>query len=68
MIEVEVPKKWIGKTLADLHLYRESGVTVMALQSKGQGSRIPRGDTVLKEGDQLILGGPKRNLDELDVS
>ncbi len=68
LIEIEVPKKWIGKTLADLHLYRNSGVTVIALQSKGQGSTIPRGDTVLKEGDQLILGGPTIKLDKLDVS
>jgi trk system potassium uptake protein TrkA len=68
LIEVEVPKKWIGKTLSDLHLYRKSGVTVIALHSKTHGGTIPRGDTELKEGDVLVIGGPKKRLDELDVS
>jgi trk system potassium uptake protein len=64
LTEAQVPKRWVGKSLADLHLYRKSGLTVLALERKGSGGTIPRGDTVLQEGDVLVIGGPKRKLDK----
>ncbi len=67
LVEVEVPKKWIGKTLADLHLYRKSRLTVVALKPKGSGGTIPRGDTVLNEGDVLIVGGKQKDLDRSEL-
>lgn len=68
LLEVEVPGKWVGQSLADLHLYRKSGVTVIALKSADREGTLPRGDTVLREGDVLIIGGPNKKLDELDLS
>jgi trk system potassium uptake protein TrkA len=64
LTEAQVPKEWVGKSLGDLHLYHESGLTVLALERKGSGSTIPRGDTVLQEGDMLVIGGPKKKLDK----
>jgi len=64
LAEANVPRKWVGKSLADLHLYRKSGLTVLALERKGSGGTIPSGDTVLQEGDVLVIGGPKKNLDK----
>jgi trk system potassium uptake protein TrkA len=64
LTEAQVPKEWVGKSLGDLHLYHESGLTVLALERKGSGGTIPRGDTVLQEGDMLVIGGPKKNLDK----
>src|SRR5215207_10598121 len=64
LAEANVPKRWLGKSLADLHLYRKSGLTVLALERKGSGGTIPSGDTVLQEGDVLVIGGPKKNLDK----
>ena len=64
MVEATVPKKWAGQSLADLHLYRKSGLTVLALERKESGGTIPSGDTVLQEGDALVIGGPKKNLDK----
>jgi trk system potassium uptake protein TrkA len=63
LIEAEVPKEWVGKTLADLHLSRESGLTVLALKPKGKSGTIPSGDTVLNEGDVIVVGGNKEALD-----
>jgi trk system potassium uptake protein len=34
LAEARVPSKWVGKSLADLHLYRKSGLTVLALERK----------------------------------
>jgi trk system potassium uptake protein TrkA len=67
VIETEVPNDWIGQSLADLALSRKSGVTVLALKAKGQAGTIPRGDTVLHEGDVMVIGGLKKNLDKLDM-
>jgi len=64
LTEAQVPKRWVGKSLADLHLYRKSGLTVLALERKESGGTIPSGDTFLQEGDVLVIGGPKRKLDK----
>ncbi len=63
LIEAEVPKEWVGKSLADLHLSRESGLTILAVKPKGKAGTIPSGDTVLNEGDVIVVGGTKDALD-----
>jgi trk system potassium uptake protein TrkA len=63
LIEAEVPKEWVGKSLADLHLSRESGLTILAVKPKGKSGTIPGGDTVLEEGDVIVVGGTKEALD-----
>jgi trk system potassium uptake protein TrkA len=63
LIESEVPEEWVGKSLADLHLSRQSGLTVLAIKPKGGPGTIPSGDTVFREGDVLVVGGTKGNLD-----
>ena len=63
LIESEVPEEWVGKSLADLHLSRQSGLTVLAIKPKGGAGTIPSGDTVFREGDVLVVGGTKENLD-----
>ena len=63
VIEAEVPEEWVGKSLAELHLSRESGLTVLALKPKGKAGTIPRGDTILHKGDVMVIGGLKKNLD-----
>jgi trk system potassium uptake protein len=63
LIEAEVPKEWVGKSLADLHLSRESGLTILALKPRGKSGTIPSGDTVLEEGDVIVVGGTKEALD-----
>ncbi len=63
LIESEVPEEWVGKSLADLHLSRQSGLTVLAIKPKGGPGTIPSGDTVFREGDVLVVGGNKENLD-----
>jgi trk system potassium uptake protein TrkA len=67
LIEAEVPEKWVDKSLADLHLSRESGLTVLAIKPKGKAGTIPRGDTVLRRGDVLVVGGTKEKLDRSDL-
>ncbi len=63
LIEAEVPEEWVGKSLSELHLARKSGLTVLAVKPKGEAGTIPAADTVLGEGDVIVVGGTKENLD-----
>src|SRR5215204_206916 len=63
LIEAEVPNEWMGRSLADLELSRQRGLTILALKPKGKAGTIPSGDTVLQEGDVIVVGGSKQDLD-----
>lgn len=63
LIEAEVPEEWVDKSLAELHLARQSGLTVLAVKPKGKAGTIPNADTVLRKGDVIVVGGTKKNVD-----
>ncbi len=63
LIEAEVPHEWVGKSLAELELSRKSRLTVLALKPKGKAGTIPSGDSILREGDVIVVGGTKKDLD-----
>lgn len=67
MIELVVPKSFIGKELKDLDLINQYGIQVLAVKNilPGQLKMIPTGTCVLKNGDILILLGPNNSLDLL---
>lgn len=67
LVRMDVPKAWIGRTLSELQLPRKLGVEVVTLKSEGRGGVIPpRTDLPLRAGDVLVIGGPKKRLDELE--
>jgi trk system potassium uptake protein TrkA len=68
LIEIEVPREWIDKSLADLQLHRKKDLTVLAIKGEGQEGALPRPDTPLQKGDVLVVGGPKKELDKFDPS
>lgn len=65
MIELVVPKSFIGKELKDLDLINQYGIQVLAVKNilPDQLNMIPTGKCVLKNGDTLILLGPNNALD-----
>jgi trk system potassium uptake protein len=63
LVEAEVPKEWVDKSLSELALFRKLGLTVVALKPKGGAGSLPRGDRVLHEGDVIVVGGLKKDLD-----
>lgn len=66
LIEIEVPQEWIDKSLADLQLHRKKDLTVLAIKGENKGGTLPQPNTPLQEGDILVVGGPKEELDKLD--
>lgn len=63
LIEARVPPEWLDKSLAELALSHEKGLTVVALKPQGGPGTLPHGDTVLRAGDVLVVGGPRKALD-----
>jgi trk system potassium uptake protein len=67
VIEAEVPEGWVGKSLAQLGLSRNMGLTVLALKPQDGAGTIPHGETVLREGDVIVVGGTRKNLDASEL-
>src|SRR5918995_7152430 len=63
LIEAQVPREWLDKSLAELDLSQKMGLTVLALKPKGGPGTLPQGDSVLHDGDVLVVGGSKKALD-----
>jgi Trk K+ transport system NAD-binding subunit len=51
------------KSLSELDLSQEIGLTGLALRPRGGPGSVPRGDTVVHDGDVLVVGGSKKALD-----
>lgn len=64
LIEALVPEEWLDKSLAELALSHDRGLTIVALKPRGGPGTLPHGDTVLREGDVLVVGGSKEALDK----
>ena len=64
LIEARIPGEWLDKSLAELDLPRRMGLTVMALKPKGGPGTLPQADSVLHQGDVVVVGGSKKALDK----
>jgi trk/ktr system potassium uptake protein len=63
LIEAQVPRVWLDKSLSELDLSQKMGLTVLALKPQDGPGSLPHGDTVLRDGDVLVVGGSKEVLD-----
>jgi trk system potassium uptake protein len=68
IIEARVPEQWTGKSLAELALSRNHGLTVVAHKRPGEAGTLPNGDTVLQKDDVIVVGGSKKTLDDSPLS
>ena len=67
LIEAEVPKEWVNKSLSELALSHKAGLTIVALKPKDGAGSLPHGDTVLRDGDVIVVGGRKKDLDRSEL-
>ncbi len=59
MVRTDPPSTALGMPLGEAALRRKYGVTVIAVRQEGQWTYAGR-DTVLREGDEIIVTGPTR--------
>ena len=55
--ETEVPLKWSDRTLIDVDIRRKYGVTLMLIKSGDKVVSSPSGDSYLRHGDTIVIGG-----------
>ena len=63
LIEAQVPRAWLDKSLSELDLSQTMGLTVLALKPQDGPGSLPHGNTVLRDGDVLVVGGSRKALD-----
>ena len=63
LIEAQVPRAWLDKSLSELDLSQTMGLTVLALKPQDGPGSLPHGDTILRGGDVLVVGGSRKALD-----
>ncbi len=64
--EIEVTEDYIaGRTLGELKLREEFGVTVTRVR-RNRVEFIPKGNTAIEIGDQLVVVGPRENVNKLE--
>jgi len=75
VVQLKAPKAFFNRSLDELALRRNLGVTVLAIRRQQQARRgqpagevilsVPGGDEVIRAGDQLVVVGPDEALAKL---
>ena len=66
MVEMTTPEAWTGRTLVDINVRRNYGVSVIALRRGEEFIASPGAEEKLLAGDILLLLGRQRDLDTLE--
>jgi trk system potassium uptake protein TrkA len=66
IMEIQVPKKFVGRSLEQIDLRRKYGCNVMAIKHGDEINISPIASDVLHEGDVLVIVGKNEDLDEID--
>ena len=62
IVEVSMPRNWVGKTLGQLDVRRRHGVNILALKRGGQMNMSVQADTVMSADCTLLVLGETRAL------
>ncbi len=65
MVEVEVPKVWMGKTFSDLALRQKHSINVVCVK-RGNEVLFPTANYKLEEKDSLLVMASNKDLEVLD--
>ena len=60
----DVPQKWEDKTLIEIDMRRKFGVTLLVIKNGDKVTSSPSGDTFLRKGDTIIIGGDTASVDK----
>lgn len=62
IFEVEIPEKWIGKTVGQLDIRNNHNINIMALKHNGDMDLNIGSDTRLPEGHTMLVLGSMKNI------
>ena len=64
LVETSAPKEIVGKTLANAEVRRRYGITVVCVKPQGGTFTYATPDTVVQEGDILVVAGETKRAEE----
>lgn len=64
--EVMTPSSWCGRTLVDVNVRRNYGLSVLAIHRGKDFLASPGADTMLREGDVLLVLGKQASIDAIE--
>ena len=64
--EVRTPSSWCGRTLVDVNVRRNYGLSVLAIHRGKDFLASPGADTMLREGDVLLVLGKQASIDAIE--
>ena len=64
--EVSTPSAWCGRTLVDVNVRRNYGLSVLAIHRGKDFLASPGADTMLREGDVLLVLGKQDRIDAIE--
>ena len=59
IFEFNLPKKWAGKSLAELDVRRRYSINILGVRRSGRLNMALSGDTILQEGESILAIGQK---------
>jgi trk system potassium uptake protein TrkA len=65
IVEVFTPKEFVDTTLGKLNLRARYGISVIAIKSENEIIAVPGADSVIHEGDVLIIIGSNKDIRNL---
>lgn len=66
IVEVMTPESWAGRSLVQIHVRRNYGVSIVAVRRGGELLPSPGADTVLNADDVLLMLGKQADIDALE--
>lgn len=66
MVEIQAGAEWDGRTLKALNLRERLGINVVAVRSGGKTDALPTAETVIHEGDVMLVVASEGTLDGLN--
>mgnify|MGYP001121579893 CR=1 FL=1 len=67
IMELHVPEKFAGKSLAELQLRKKFGISILVIKRGDEVIVSPYGDNVLEAGDVLIVLGARESIERLEA-
>lgn len=65
MVELEVKKEWIGKSIRELDFRKQYHLNIVAFRRAGELDSFPNPDDILQSGDIIIAMGNNKDLDRI---
>lgn len=62
IFEVSTPDNWIGKTIGQIDIRKKFGINIMAIKHDGKMNLTIHPDTVLEEGETMLVLGEYKDI------